>query len=80
MRIIFFLILIISILPAHVHAQMADLYVGTVPVSDQSVDARNDAYPAALLQVLGKLSGQRNLGEIPEVAITLFTIYNGVSK
>lgn len=46
---------------------MADLYLASVTVEDQSEAAREQAFPTALLQVLGKLSGLRELDQNPEV-------------
>lgn len=67
MRTILFLILITALAPVTSWAQEADLYVGSVPVADQSPAAREDAFPKALIQVLEKLSGQRGLEEQAEV-------------
>jgi hypothetical protein len=44
-----------------------DLYSGSVPVENQSERAREAAFPAALEQVLGKLSGLRNFEDRPEI-------------
>jgi hypothetical protein len=48
-------------------ARTTDLYVGSVPVEDQSPAARDGAFPLALMQVLGKLSGLRDLDQNEEV-------------
>lgn len=53
---------------AQAQLQSADLYSGSVPVEDQSQAVREAAFPAALEQVLGKLSGLRSLEAYPEVA------------
>lgn len=57
-----------SLVPGVALAQVADLYSGAVPVEDQSQSAREAAFPRALEQVLGKLSGLRNFDDYPEVA------------
>ena len=44
-----------------------DLYVGSVPVENQSPAARDGAFPRALMQVLEKLSGMRDLDQNQEV-------------
>lgn len=54
--------------PVPTQAQALDLYSGSVPVQDQSQSAREAAFPLALEQVLGKLSGLRNLEAYPDVA------------
>jgi hypothetical protein len=48
-----------------------DLYAGVVPVSSQSAAEREAALPAALAQVLGKLSGLRELPATPEMEAVL---------
>lgn len=48
-------------------AQAPDLYSGFVPVEDRSQSAREAAFPRALEQVLGKLSGKRYLVDHPMV-------------
>lgn len=67
MRLIFFLFLIISLVPVNSQAQTADLYAASVAVDDQSQSVREEAFPGALTQVLGKLSGLREPDQIPEV-------------
>lgn len=67
MKLKLFLILIITLIPGISRAQVPDLYTGSVPVENQSPAAREDAFPLALIQVLGKLSGLRNLDQNPEI-------------
>jgi len=67
MRLIFLLLMLIPLAPVFAQGQTVDLYSGTVPVADQSQGAREDAFPAALEQVLGKLSGLQNFEDRPEV-------------
>lgn len=67
MKPIILLLLLISLcVPQSLRAQAQDLYSGSVPVPDQSQSAREDGFPGALLQVLGKLSGLRTLEAYPE--------------
>ena len=68
MKLNFLLFLIISLMPVHSQAQDLDLYTATVAVADQSQAAREAAFPLALVQVLGKLSGLQNFESNPEVA------------
>ena len=48
-------------------ADTPNLYLGSVPVSDQSVGEQSRAMPLALAQVLQKLTGLRNFEQFPEV-------------
>jgi len=48
-------------------AQDQDLYSGEVPVQGQGAAERNQALPDALIQVLQKISGQRDLPTGPEL-------------
>ena len=61
------LLLPILLVPLMTQGQTVDLYSGTVAVADQSQRAREEAFPAALEQVLGKLSGLRQFEDRPEV-------------
>ncbi len=67
MRLIVTLILLSSIGSGIAAEAKLDLYRGEVPVEDQSQAAREAAFPAALSQVLAKLSGLRELDEYPAV-------------
>lgn len=62
MKPLFLLLPILLFAPGMAPAQ--DLYSGAVPVEDQSQSAREAAFPLALRQVLGKLSGLRDLTSI----------------
>jgi len=57
-----------ALAPGVALAQADDLYRGAVSVEDQSQAAREAAFPRALEQVLGKLSGLRNFDDHPAVA------------
>lgn len=61
-------VLLALFVPVASQAQALDLYSGSVPVEDQSPSAREAAFPQALGQVLGKLSGLRDLEAYPGVA------------
>ena len=65
MRLILCLILSLVFVPAF--AQDMALYKGSVPVADRSQAAREAAFPMALEQVLGKLSGLREVAAEPGV-------------
>ncbi|MDX1555404.1 MAG: DUF2066 domain-containing protein [Xanthomonadales bacterium] len=67
MRLIVPLLFAALLYPVMVAGATPDLYVGEVPVPDQSQSAREAAFPAALEQVLGKLSGLRTLDAYPAV-------------
>jgi len=57
-----------SLLPLkHLHAASSDLYLGSVPVADQSPGERSRAMPLALMQVLQKLTGLKDFGEYPQL-------------
>jgi hypothetical protein len=68
MRLKLHLLSLMLLAPAFAQAQASQLYSGTVPVADQGQEAREQAFPLALEQVLGKLSGLRTFDERPEVA------------
>lgn len=67
MRLIFLLILIFALAPDRTQAEIADLYQSSIAVENQSQQAREEAFAPALAQVLGKLSGIRDLDQDPEV-------------
>ncbi len=53
---------IFALLAQNVHSiQVSGLYQGTVPVADESAAKRNPAIKQALIQVLVKLTGDRNI-------------------
>lgn len=55
-------------LPLAEAAQIEGLYQAKVPVKSQSRDERLEVYPAALAQVVVKLSGDRGVPERPELS------------
>lgn len=71
MRRILFLSLIIVLAAPGFAASRLDLYSGDVPVQGQGQVERADAFPRALKQVLGKLSGLRHFDDRPLVAPAL---------
>lgn len=68
MKLVSLLIFLTLFVPAPSQAQAFDLYSASVAVEDQGQSAREAAFPAALTQVLGKLSGLQHFDDYPEVA------------
>lgn len=57
-------ICVFALLSQHAYAlKVSGLYQATVPVSDESAATRNPAIKQALLQVLVKLTGERNISK-----------------
>ena len=68
-----FVLSLVFFIALSVQAQVLDLYTGAVAVPDQSVAARLQSVPNALIQVLQKHSGQRELPVHPALDAALLT-------